>query len=82
MADKMKVPLYNQDGSVNQEIGTLMDIKEAKEPWSEYILEDGTKIRIRQAVVSIVRLDDKKNINGETVYVFQGQNTMSVIPKI
>ena len=82
MADRMKVPLYNPDGSVSQEIGTLMEITESKEPWSEYTLEDGTKIRTRQAVVSIVKLDDKKDVNGEPVYVFQSQQTMSVIPKI
>jgi len=74
MADKMKVPLHNPDGSVSQEVGTFMEIKESKEPWSEYTLEDGTKIRTRQTVVSIVRLDDKKNINGETIYVVQSQN--------
>jgi len=82
MADKMKVPLYNPDGSVSQELGTLMEITESKEPWSEYTLDDGTKIRIRQTVINIVRLDDKKNANGEIIYAYQGQNTMSVIPKI
>jgi hypothetical protein len=67
---------------VSQEIGTRVEITDAKEPWSEYTLEDGTKIRSRQAVVNIIRLDNKKNANGEPVYIVQGQQTMSFIPKI
>lgn len=82
MADKMKVPFTNPDGSVSQETGTRLEITDSKEPWSEYTLEDGTKIRSRQAVINIVKLDDKKNANGEPVYVVQGHQTMSIIPKI
>jgi len=37
MAEKMKVPFGNPDGSTSQEIGTLMEITETKEPWSEFI---------------------------------------------
>jgi hypothetical protein len=82
MADKMKIPFANPDGSMSQEIGTLMEVTDTKEPWSEYTLEDGTKIRSRQAVLNIIRLDNKKSINNEPVYVVQAQQTMSVIPKI
>ena len=38
MAERMKVSLYNPDGS-NQDIGTFMEIKESKEPLSDYSLE-------------------------------------------
>jgi hypothetical protein len=82
MADKMTVPLINPDGSSSQEIGTLMEITESKEPWSEYTLENGTKIRCKQTVVSIVELDNQKNQNGVPVYVIQAQQLMNVIPKI
>jgi len=82
MADKVKVPLMNPDGSMSQEIGTLMEVTDSKEPWSEYTLEDGTKIRLKQTLVNVVRLDNKKNPNGEPVYSIQSQPTMSIIPKI
>lgn len=82
MADKMKVPLYNPDGSASHEIGTIMEIKESKEPWSEYTLEDGTKIRTKQTVINIVKLDNKKDANGDDIYVIQGQQTISMLPKI
>jgi hypothetical protein len=82
MADKVKVPLVNPDGTMSQEIGTLMEVTESREPWSEYVLEDGTKIRLKQTLVNVIRLDDKKNQNGEPVYSIQSQPTMSIIPKI
>jgi len=82
MSDKMKVPFQNPDGSVSQEIGTLMEVTETKEPWSEYTLGDGTKIRSKQTVINIIRLDNKKDANGEPVYVLQANQTMSLIPKI
>lgn len=82
MADKVKVPLMNPDGSVVQEMGTLIEVKDSKEPWSEYTLEDGTKIRLKQTLVSIVKIDGKTAPNGDPVYVVQSQQAMSVIPKI
>ena len=81
MADKVKVPFRNSDGSTSQEVGTLMEVADSKEPWSEYTLEDGTKIRLKQALVSVVRLDNKKNQNGEPVYSIQSQPAMTVFPK-
>jgi hypothetical protein len=81
MADKVKVPFRNPNGSTSQEVGTLMEVKDSKESWSEYTLDDGTKIRLRQALVSVVRLDNKKNQNGEPVYSIQSQPAASVFPK-
>jgi len=81
MADKMKVPFMNLDGSVSQEMGTLMDVTDSKEPWSEYTLEDGTKIRIKHTLVNIIRLESKTAPNGDSVYTIQLQQAMSIIPK-
>jgi len=82
MADKMKVPFLNPDGSVSQEIGILMEVADSKEPWSEYTLVDGTKIRIKQTLMNIVRLEGKTAPNSDPVYSVQLQQIMSVIPKI
>ena len=82
MADKMMIPFTNPDGSVSQEIGTLMEITDSKEPWSEYMLEDGTKVRYKNTVLYITRLDNKKNENGEPVYVVHGQQAVAIIPKM
>lgn len=78
----MKVSVMDPNGSTNQEIGTLMTVIDSKEPWSEYTLEDGTKIRLRQTAISIVKLDEQKDQNGDPVYVVQWQQQMSVIPQL
>jgi hypothetical protein len=81
MADRIKVPIFNPDGSTNQETGTLIKVIQSEEPWSENSLEDGTKIRMKQTVVNVVKLD-KPADNGEPIYSIQTQQTLSVIPQI
>jgi hypothetical protein len=82
MADKMKVPFNNPDGSISQEIGTIMEVTDAKEPWSEYNLEDGTKIRMKPTLINITRLEGKTAPNGDQIYSIQLQQKMSVFPNI
>jgi len=82
MAEKMKVLAPDPTtGKLSETIGENMNILELKEPWSEYILEDGNKIRARQAIVNIVKLD-QKNPDGTPVYLLQSQPMMLVIPPI
>jgi len=82
MANKMKVPFMNTNGILSQEIGTMMEVTDSKEPWSEYTLEDGTKIRIKQTLVNVTKLEGKIAPNGDPIYSIQLQQTMSIIPKI
>jgi len=42
-----------------------------KEPWSVYRLADGTVVRMKQALVSIVRLVDVYKPDGEPIYTFK-----------
>jgi len=81
MAERMKVLAPDVTGKLCETIGESMDIRESKEPWSEYVLEDGIKIKARQTVVNIVKLD-QKNPDGTHVYLLQSQSTMLVIPPI
>ena len=81
MAEKMKVLAPDVTGKLSETIGENMDIVEFKEPWSEYVLGDGTKIRARQAAVNIVKLE-QKNPDGTPVYLLQSQPMMLVIPPI
>jgi hypothetical protein len=81
MVDKMKVPFLDPDGTVTSEIGTLVKVVEANEPWSEYSLEDGTKLRMKQTIINVVRLDDKDD-NGNPLYSIQSQQILSVVPQI
>ena len=82
MAEKMKILAPDPTtGIISEIIGENMDILESKEPWSEYVLEDGTKIKAKQAAVNILKLD-QKNPDGTPVYMLQSQQMMLVIPKL
>ncbi|MCL2557706.1 MAG: hypothetical protein FWE09_04440 [Treponema sp.] len=74
MAEKMKVPYTHPDGSVTTEVGALIDVIESKEPWSEYALADGTKIRKKEALVSLIKYEgiiDPDDVHGDS---FLGSN--------
>jgi hypothetical protein len=81
MAEKMKISAPDAVGNLTETIGESMDIIEAKEPWSEYVLENGTKIKTKQAVMNIVKLD-RTSPDGNPVYVVQSQPMMLILPKI
>ncbi|MDR2632117.1 MAG: hypothetical protein LBC51_00650 [Treponema sp.] len=81
MGDKVKFLLPETNGQSTETTGESMEIIEAKEPWAEYILEDGAKIRAKQVVMKIVKLN-QKNPDGTPVYILQGHPMMFVIPKL
>jgi hypothetical protein len=81
MAIRTKVPILNPDGKIIEEVGTLVEVVQSKEPWSEYELEDGTKLRIKQTVVNVIKLD-RVSDSGVPVYFIQSQQTVSIIPQI
>jgi hypothetical protein len=81
MADRVKVPIFNPDGTTAQELGTIVKVVQSDEPWSEYTLEDGTKLRMKQVVVNVVKLD-KVDDSGNPIYSIQSQQTLSVIPQV
>jgi len=81
MATKLIVPFLNPDGSTTNEEGTLMEITEKIEPASEYTLDDGSKIKLIQNIFNVVKLDNKKAPNGDSIYSFQAQQSVQIIPK-
>jgi hypothetical protein len=61
-----------------QKDGELLEIVDHKEPWSEYRLEDGVTLRMRQVVMQIVKLEEKDS-GGNPIYVVNGQPVLTVI---
>ena len=45
------------------------------ESWNEYKLEDGTEVRLKVVVKRVVRTQ-RRNANGEPIYVVQSQNVL------
>jgi hypothetical protein len=72
MREAVNIMVPSMNGGITEAIGESMEIVAAKEPWSEYILKDGTKIRAKQSIESIVKLD-QKNSDGTNVYILRGQ---------
>jgi hypothetical protein len=81
MVEKVKVLAPDATGKLSETIGERMEILDSKEPWSEYVLEDGTKIRAKQAAVNIVKLN-QTTPDGTPVYVIQSQPMMFVAQNI
>jgi hypothetical protein len=51
-----------------------------KEPWSVYCLNDGSVVKMKQALVSIWRLTEDFKPDGEPIYVYKlaGVNSVEV----
>ena len=71
---KMKVTLPN--GVVKE--GTEVHVIGSDEKWNEYVLEDGTSIRIKLTMMRAVRIDGEYDNEGQPVYVTQTANVMVV----
>ena len=82
MADKIKIPVQGPDGNKIEKIGTVVNVISSNEPWTEYELENGTKIRTKQTLINVVKLDDEKSPNGDPIYVVTAQPVVSILPKI
>ncbi len=56
-------------------------IKQPNEVWSEYLLEDGTTVRVKLAVGSILRAVDRYDPDDNPVYIVKGTVvTVPVVP--
>ena len=53
--------------------GEEIEFEVEREGWNIYILHDGTKLKIRSVVSSIIRLDAYKP-DGEPIYILKSSN--------
>ena len=81
MDKRVKIPTSTPDGKVEFQEGTLIEVIESSEPWSEYKLSDGNVLRIKQAIMQVVKLDTKDAAGGD-MYNVQAQPVVVVIPKV
>jgi hypothetical protein len=66
----MKKP-YNVNGQPVP--GEEIEFEVEREGWNTYILHDGTKLKLKSVVSSIIRLDSWKP-DGEPVYIVNSSN--------
>ncbi|MCW7071256.1 hypothetical protein B6V00_02135 [ANME-1 cluster archaeon ex4572_4] len=71
---KVKVRLPN-----GQEIEAMdVDFETVKEDWNEYKLEDGTVLRFKTIVSSIIRTENYDPMTGDPVYHVRSTNVLRV----
>ena len=55
-------------------------IKKATEPFADYELEDGSILRVKSVVTSVLRLEAQNNPeNGNPIYIVQSTPVVSVV---
>ncbi len=74
MPRKKKIPL--EDGTVID--GTILSFQSAGEHWNEYLVDDGTVVRVKLVATEIVRLDGQYDVEGNPVYLLNSTNVMTV----
>jgi len=71
---KLKVRLPN-----GREIEAMdVDFETKKEDWNEYKLEDGTVLKFKTVVSSIIRTEDHDPMTGDPVYHVRSTNILRV----
>jgi hypothetical protein len=78
MEEKKRIKInVNENGRVVPREGIEIGILKQNEPWSEYELEDGNKLRIKQIVLKVIKLDTKDAL-GNPIYITKGQNIVDI----
>lgn len=54
-------------------------VEESSEKWSEYKLEDGTTVRIKQVVLEIFRATGQYDPDGTPMYAVKAQAVVSIV---
>ena len=57
---------------------TPVDVHHASEKWNEYLLEDGTVLKMKLILKKILRVDNEVDAEGNPVYVMQTTNVTAV----
>lgn len=70
-----KKTVHLADGRTTE--GESVDFKPTSEPWGEYDLQDGTKLRMKLVVSEIVRLNGQYTPDGDPVYLVRASNVVT-----
>ena len=57
---------------------SVMGFRTGAEHWNEYLLDDGSVIRVKLVATEVLRLDGEYDPTGNPVYLMQSTNVMAV----
>ena len=58
--------------------GEQVEINQSSEHWNQYLLEDGSVLKLKSVATKIVRLKDQYDPIGNPVYFLQSNNVVTV----
>jgi hypothetical protein len=58
---------------------TVIDINSSQEQWNQYLLSDGTVIKLKPVATEVVRIDGEYDQEGNPVYLLKSTNVVNVI---
>jgi hypothetical protein len=73
MSNKMKFRLGDRDV-----LGELVPIQNTQESWNQYLLQDGSLLKMKMVVTDIYRVEGEFDPEGNPVYMVKSSQIMSV----
>lgn len=70
-------PKKTLDVGGSKVVGQSVDFESKSENWNQYILEDGSTLRLKTVLLEVVRLE-RYNEKNEPVYQFTAQNIVGI----
>jgi hypothetical protein len=73
MVNKVKVNFGGEEVEA-----TPIDINQTNEHWNQYLLDDGTVLKMKLVATKVLRVDNKYDKEGNPLYIVQSTNVTSV----
>lgn len=58
--------------------GTFVEVNSSNERWNEYLLEDGTVLKMKLILKKVMKIDGQYDPEGNPVYVMQSTNVSAI----
>ena len=73
MADRIKINYGGEEVDA-----TSIEINQSSEYWNQYLLDDGSIVKMKLVVTKVLRIENKFDAEGNPMYLVQSTNVMSV----
>lgn len=73
MPNKIKMTLGTEEVEA-----VPIDINQTNEYWNQYLLDDGTVVKMKLVATKVLRVDNKYDLEGNPLYIIQSTNITSV----
>lgn len=57
---------------------TPIEVTSSNENWNNYLLDDGTTLKLKVVVTGIARIDDEYDAEGNPIYIMKSTNVLGV----